>query len=190
MNALHGRLLLRRCQLEVLTKLPQIVDNLALWLRRRLLHLLLLWRSRAWNADNRSGEYHRMRLHHYLLLDLLSVHWRRRHVSRVVRMGNMHWWFTHRLHLARHLLGSERGRRFIVVDRGRARILPHGALRQRLSITIYIHTTAIRHVSATVAVHLVHIIVTIYNRRLTMLRWWLLLLLLMWLMLHVTIHVR
>lgn len=188
MNALHGRLLLRRCQLEVLTELPQIIDHLALGLRRRLLHLLLLGRSRARNADNRCGEYHWMRLHHHLLLNLLSIHWRWRHVSCMMRMGNMHWRFTHRLHLARHLLGSERWRRFIVVDRGRTRILPHGALRQRLSITIYIHATAVRHVPSTVSVHLVHIIVTIYNWRLNMLRRWLLWLL-MWLMLHVSIHV-
>lgn len=50
MNTLHRGLLLRRGQLEVLAELPQIVDNLSLWLRWRLLHLLLLWGSRARNA--------------------------------------------------------------------------------------------------------------------------------------------
>lgn len=104
MNVLHGRLLLRSGQFEVLAEFPQIVHDLALWLWWRLLHLLLLWWSRTWYADNRRGEYHWMRLHYHLLLNLLSIDWRGRHVSCMMWMGNMHWGFAHRLHLARHLL--------------------------------------------------------------------------------------
>lgn len=151
--------------------------------------MLLLWWSSTCNAYDRCSEHYGMSLHHHLLLNLLSVDGWWRHVSRMMRMGNMHWRFHHRLYLASHWLRAERRRRFIVVDRGRTRILPHGALRQRLSVTIYIHATAIRHVPSTVSVHFVHVIVTIYNRRLNVLRRrWLLWLLLMWLMLHVTVH--
>lgn len=140
--------------------------TLGLW--RRLLHLLLLWRSRTSDAYDGWRHHDVMRLNDHLRLNLwVSSHnWWWWHMSghSVMRMGNMHWRFAHRLHLARHLLWSERWRWLVVIDRCSIRILPHGALGQRLRITIYIHTTAIRHVSSTVSIHFIHITVTIYNR--------------------------
>lgn len=197
----HRRLLLLLLgwrQLEVLAKLAQVVhvtphNDLALGLwRRRLLHLLLLlllgrlvdvWRRQS-NVVRRHDDLLGLKL--LLLLLLIVGHHRRRwHVGRVVWMSHVHRRFAHGLHLAAGtttLLRSQRWRRFGVVWR-RARILPHGTLRQRLSVTIYIHATAVATAVGhfPVAVHLVHARVTIYNRRLAML----LLLLLMGLMLNV-----
>lgn len=202
---LHRRLLLLLlgwCQFEVLAELAQVVhvtphDDLALGLRRRrLLHLLLLLGRSAGLVDVRRRHSNVVRRHDDLLLGLhllglIVGHNRRwRHVSGVVRMSHVHGRFAHGLHLAAAaLLWSQRWRRFGVVGR-RARILPHSTLRQRLSVTIYIHATAaaaaaVGHFPAPVAVHLVHIRVTIYNRRLAMLL--LLLLLLMGLLLMLTV---
>lgn len=194
-------LLLGWSQFEVLAKLAQVVhitphDNRALGLwRRRLLHLLLLLgrSSSTGLVDVRRWHSNVVCWHDDLLgLDLLLLlllivghHWRRWHVSGMMRMSHVHRRFAHGLHLATgdttSLLWSQRWWWFGVVWR-RARILPHGTLRQRLSITIYIHATAataaaVGHFSPTIAIHLVHIRVTIYNRRLAMLL--LLLLLLM-----------
>lgn len=142
----HWRLLLLLlwwCELKVLAKLAQIVhvtpyDNLALGLwRRRLLHLLLLllgslvdvWRRQP-NVVRRHDDLLGLKL---LLLLVVGHHRRWWHVSGVVRMSHVHRRFA--------LLWSQRWRRFGVVWR-RAWILPHGTLRQRLSVTIYIHATA------------------------------------------------
>lgn len=199
---LHRRLLLLLgwCQFEVLAELAQVVhvtphDDLALGLRRRrLLHLLLLLGRSSGLVDVRWRHSNVVRRHDDLLLGLhllrliVGHHRRWRHVSGVVRMSHVHGRFAHGLHLtAAALLWSQRRWRFGVVGR-RARILPHGTLRQRLSVTIYIHATAaaaaaVGHFPAPVAVHLVHIRVTIYNRRLAML----LLLLLMGLLLMLTV---
>lgn len=195
-------LLLGWCQFEVLAKLAQIVhvtphDDLALGLRRRrLLHLLLLLLGRSsgtslvdvrrWHSNvvRRHDDLLGLNLLLLLLLLIVGHHLRWRHVSGMVRMSYVHRRFAHGLHLGAgaSLLWSQRWRRFGVVG-CRARILPHGTLRQRLSVTIYIHaaaavaaTATVGHFPAAIAVHLVHIRVTIYNRRLAML---LLLLLLM-----------
>lgn len=198
---MHRRLLLLLLgwrQLEVLAKLAKVVhvtphNDLALGLwRRRLLHLLLLlllgrlvdvWRRQS-NVVRRHDDLLGLKLLLLLLLLIVGHHRRRWHVSRVVRMSHVHRRFAHGLHLAAGattLLWSQRWRRFGVVWR-RARILPHGTLRQWLSVTIYIHATAVATAVGhfPVAVHLVHARVTIYNRRLAML-----LLLLMGLMLNV-----
>lgn len=200
-------LLLGWCQLEVLTKLAQVVhvtsdDDLALGLwRRRLLHLLLLllgslvdvWRRQS-NVVRRHDDLLGLKLLLLLLLLVVGHHRWWRHVSCVVWMSHVHRRFAHRLHLnsgtSTTLLWPQRWRRFSVVWR-RARILPHGTLRHRLSVTIYIHATAaaagtVGHFSSTITVHLVDVRVIIYNRRLAML----LLLLLMGLMLNVAANVR
>lgn len=199
-------LLLGWCQLEVLTKLAQVVhvtpdDDLALGLwRRRLLHLLLLllgclvdvWRRQS-NVVRRHDDLLGLKLLLLLLLLVVGHHRWWRHVSCVMWMSHVHRRFAHRLHLTTGtgttLLWPQRWRRFGVVW-SRARILPHGTLRQRLSVTIYIHATAatagagtVGHFSSTIAVHLVDVRVIIYNRRLAML-------LLMGLMLNVAAAVR
>lgn len=186
MDILHGRWR----QLKVLTKLAKVIhvtpdNDLALGLRRRrLLHLLLLLLGRSSGCgDVRRRQTDVVRRHDHLGLNLLRLllllllvvgHYRRwRHVCGMVWMSYVHRRFAHLATGATHLLGTERWRRFGIVWR-RTRILPYGALRQRLSVTIYIHATTVGHfptaAATSIAVHLVHILVTIYNRRLAMLR--------------------